>query len=483
MVLLCKRSAAVFVLLMTPALQAQDKKPNAPTAQSPWAIDRTLNVSPQSAPAHVFKYRLLPLTYDLKEGNAVPIYLRLVHGQNDAARKYWAETPAPWNELPVNKVPLDEARKFLDAESRLLQQLELGARRRTAEWNYTLDQGNPMHVLMPDLQNMRDFSPMLVLQARVALAEGDFVKAAHHIQTGFAFSRHVSEGPFLISSLVGLAIERRISDTVADFIERPNAPSLFWPLVDLPRPLIDMRRQYDQDYNLAELLFLTDLDRERTAEQWDVVLRRLRTELQELAKLQQSDKAAAFFPKGCGPGDAAAKAPDLPDARKYVAKAKGLSAEKVEAMPPAQVLMLYILGTFEEDRDLVFRGFNLPYSQAFSEFAAAGKRLRELPITEGHILGKMMLPSHNIPSRQARQERSLAALQVVEALRIYAAAHESRLPDKLDDVTEVPIPNDPGTGKPFEYSREGETATLISKVPNDPIPNNGVRYRVNIRKK
>jgi hypothetical protein len=68
-------------------------------------------------------------------------------------------------------------------------------------------------------------------------------------------------------------------------------------------------------------------------------------------------------------------------------------------------------------------------------------------------------------------------------LRIYAAAHEGRLPDKLDDVKEVPIPNDPGTGKPFEYSREGETATVISKIPNDPVPNNDIRYRVTIRKK
>jgi hypothetical protein len=44
----------------------------------------------------------------LKEGNAVPIYLRLNHEQSDASRKYWSETPKPWNELPVDKVPLDE---------------------------------------------------------------------------------------------------------------------------------------------------------------------------------------------------------------------------------------------------------------------------------------------------------------------------------------------------------------------------------------
>ena len=53
---------------------------------------------------------------------------------------------------------------------------------------------------------MPNYAPMLLLQARVALVDGDFVKAAHHMQTCFALSRHVSEGPYLINSLVGLAI-------------------------------------------------------------------------------------------------------------------------------------------------------------------------------------------------------------------------------------------------------------------------------------
>ena len=84
-------------------------------------------------------------------------------------------------------------------------------------------------------------------------------------------------------------------------------------------------------------------------------------------------------------------------------------------------------------------------------------------------------------SRQTALERALAALRVIEALRMHAAVHDGKLPDKLDDVTEVPIPNDPGTDRPFEYNRDGDTATLVSLVPGDPVPNNGLRYRVTIR--
>jgi hypothetical protein len=85
-------------------------------------------------------------------------------------------------------------------------------------------------------------------------------------------------------------------------------------------------------------------------------------------------------------------------------------------------------------------------------------------------------------SRQTGLERNLAALRIIEALRMHAAAQDGKLPDRLADVTEVPIPNDPGTARPFEYSREGDTATLVSQVPGDPLANNGLRYRVTVRK-
>src|ERR1700674_247345 len=99
MIRLRQLCALLLPLMLAPAVRAQDK----PT--SPWAIDRSLSVSPQSTPALALKYRLLPLNSELKEGNAVPIYLRLVHEQNDASRKLWTEKPAEWNKMPVEDVP------------------------------------------------------------------------------------------------------------------------------------------------------------------------------------------------------------------------------------------------------------------------------------------------------------------------------------------------------------------------------------------
>jgi hypothetical protein len=479
MIRLRQGSALLVAVLLAPALRAQDKP------VLPWGIDRSLSVSPQRAPVPALRYRLSPLSTELKEGNAVPIYLRLVHEQNDAARRYWSETPKPWNRLPVDQMPLDEARKFLRQRRYFLQQFELGARRRTADWSYTLDTGDPIGLLLPDVQWMRNYAPMLILQVRVALADGDFPAAAHHLETGFAFSRQVAEGPTFINRLVGIALGWQFAGTVTDFIERLGAPNLYWALATLPRPLIDLRAAQDWEYGMLEQVFpdLGDLNRERTAEQWDSVLRRVRTAAQRLVAQDKELKESLRLLKNTAPSDPAAKSPDFPKARTFVARTRGLPDAKVQALPPAQVLVLYLAGTYHEYRDQLYRASYLPYSQARALWEGWEKQLRGAPTSEGQWLAHVLLPAlPRVFSAQARLERHLAALRLIEALRMYAAAHAGQLPDKLNDVTEVPLPNDPGTGRPFEYSRHGTTATLVSQVPGDPLPNNGLRYRVSIRK-
>ena len=89
--------------------------------QKKWLLDRKLTLTPQAVPVPALKYQLFPLSSDLKEGNAVPIYLRLRQEQCDAARKDWSETPSKWNELPLAELPLSEARAFLHLVVSLLR--------------------------------------------------------------------------------------------------------------------------------------------------------------------------------------------------------------------------------------------------------------------------------------------------------------------------------------------------------------------------
>jgi hypothetical protein len=66
----------------------------------------------------------------------------------------------------------------------------------------------------------------------------------------------------------------------------------------------------------------------------------------------------------------------------------------------------------------------------------------------------------NVVEATARLDRHVAALRCVEAIRLHAAAHGGKLPAKLSDITEVPVPVDPATGKSFVYQVKGDRVDL-----------------------
>ena len=467
--------ACALVALSSPFAWGQAPPPKK------WLVDRKLTLSPEPAPVPALKYQLFPLSSDLKEGNAVPIYLRLRHEQRDAARKDWSETPLKWNELPLEQLPLPEVRTFLGRYRRFLQQFDLGARRTKAEWNYTLDQGSVIDIMLPDVQEMRGFVGLHVLRARADLFEGKYAAAAHDLETGLAFCRHVADAPFLVSDLVGIAMAWKITDPIADWISQPGAPNLYWSLTVLPRPFIDLRRAIGFEMHLieGEFPYLADLSRPRSAEQWDTLLRRFRTKVKLFSVLAREGKVS---PEGTDPKDPAARSPDLPTARKYLVERLQFAPDRVKMMPPAEMLLRWIVGVTREVRDERFKAVYLPYPQARKELAEVEKRLKAAPSTEAQRFAVLAWPLSKVLEAQNRLERKIAALRVIEALRLHAAANKGQLPNKLTDVTVVPVPDDPGTGKPFTYKRDGQAATLTGTIPGEPLNTTGIRYHLELKK-
>jgi hypothetical protein len=460
-----------------------------------WLVDRSLTLTPRPEPVPALKYRLFPRALEMKEGNAVPIYLRLVHERHDETLREWREA-AEWGKLALDQLPVQKARKFFTKYAYMMKQLDLGAQRKNAEWNYTMEQGDPISMLLPDAQWMRVYGGLLVLKARVEIAEGRYAAAAHTLQTGFAFGRHVSQGPFLISSLVGVALAVQLTDALVDWVSRSGAPNLYWSLAALPRPLIDIRRQMEFEQGFVEMQFpvLADLKRARAPAEWDAALKEFRTELNRLTPLGadgEGKKSNAFPPlRKRGPTDPAAESPELPAAREYLVKRLHLPTAQVKAMPPAQVLLLYIKGVNDEFRDDTFKAAHLPLPEAIPVFEATEKRLKAAPDTEANRMPRLLLPAINkVGVTTNRLERRIAALRIIEALRLYAAAHEGKLPDKLGDITEVPVPKDPGTAQPFQYWRDNQKATLIApplKVRSwgrASIGATGQRYRLTMTRK
>jgi hypothetical protein len=432
------------------------------------------------------KYRLFPLASERKPGDAAAIYLRLAHERNDATKKLMFDKTDEWHELPLDKLPVKEVRQFLDSFRYNFRQLELGARRQTCDWQYTLDvdsipggvRFDIIDLLLPDVADMRLQFRMLALKARLEIAEGKPEEALHTIETGLSFCQQITNAPFIISCLVGLAGMEQFTNCVVEMQQRPESPNLYWALAALPRPVIDFRKALEYEQRFVEMQFpeLADLDRPRLPQEWDATLKRLR---QTVDKLEKQMNVNAPAPPARTP---IPEAQEMAGARKYLTESAGLPAARVEAMPPAEALLRAMMGQYKEYRDERFKAGYLPYSEARSLLSAADKRLATGPENSAVRLARVFMPAvKKADLAMALMERKIAALRVVDALRMHAAAHDGQLPEKLEQITAVPVPADPLTGQPFEYHRDGAEATLQSRLPDESTATSGLRFRIRVK--
>ena len=96
---------------------------------------------------------------------------------------------------------------------------------------------------------------------------------------------------------------------------------------------------------------------------------------------------------------------------------------------------------------------------------------------------KVLKPAHNrMLHIEKRFGNNLNALQCVEAIRHYAAMHDSRLPEKLSDITDLELPKDVFNDKPFEYRRTDKGAVLQSQMPEGGDAVDVVRYEIILKK-
>jgi hypothetical protein len=125
----------------------------------------------------------------------------------------------------------------------------------------------------------------------------------------------------------------------------------------------------------------------------------------------------------------------------------------------------------------VFKWYGLPYPEALQGLASVEKKIAEAKARQG-LLGLMgMVPSlGGILGAEMRLERHIAFLRCVEAIRLYAAAHDGKLPVSLADINEVPLPPDPVTGKGFDYQVQGDKAILVRPELPGEKPNQATRW-------
>ncbi len=421
------------------------------------AEDKVLRITihPAAEPRPALKYGLLPGFLEQTTGNAAVHYGKVTAEQTRffGDQELW-EKISQWGGMPLDELPRDEVRQAVQQKS-IFDSLRRASRCKDCDWQLPLREGNLFAMLIPEVQQLRNFARLVAAKARLQIAEGEYDEAVETLQIGYAIGQDAAEGETLIHGLVGIAISNIMSRQVQDLIQQPDSPNLYWALTSLPSPLVSVERGIESERHAVQLSFpqLTGLDDEtRSAEAWRDALHAFWKELMQLDGNRVAERPeimTALAIKG------------YPMAKRALIE-QGRSPDEVEAMPVSQVVLLYTIQTYEKLRDDLFKWFHVPYWEAQAGLERAEEEIQRCATEQREIvpIASLLLPAvGSVCSAVARGEREIAVLRTIEALRMYAADHEGRLPQGLSDLS-VPIPIDPVTGKPFVYQLRDGTAVI-----------------------
>jgi hypothetical protein len=429
-----------------------------------------MTVRPAAEPDPALKCRFLPPLLDRRRGNAALFYYRMldrIDGKEDGDRI------GKWLEMPPGKLPREEVASLLDRYSFVRREAARAARREQCDWQLPIREDGFATVL-PGLSEFRHLGQVLALQARLQIAEGKLDEAVRTLQTGFSFARQVAEGRTLVTGLVGIHAADTMAQQVRALAQAPGAPNLYWALASLGEPTIDAIRwaSYEAEIVFVGFPALHELKAEGiTVQQW----RDINREIRKVSGLLGDGRLFALFPT-------AVAMKLYPEAKKYLAS-RGYDRQKIEAMAVHQAIAIYTVESFERRRDDLFKWLHLPFWEAYPGMQQMKRSLGRGavdPSMAGFPLTLLLTNMRRPFFVQARLDRRIAALRCIEAVRMYAAAHEGKLPARLSDVRQVPIPINPVTGKPFGYKVAGNTFTLEAVAPAELGARETDRYEVTL---
>jgi hypothetical protein len=490
------RGSTLTLLLLGSITWADE--PEADPNQPP-VVKLTLHPAAPGKPA--LKYALVPHRIDRKAGNAAQFYYRaqLMFSQSPNRKAYdkeHADNYERWTSEPCQGKNLEEIKKWLaQFPPNAKEQLREAVYREECDFDYRLRERSGIEIiqfLLPEIQEMRNFGRHLYLEARVAIAERRYDDAAEVFRMGYQMGRDTASEPLLINGLVGIAISGLMNAEVEDWIGSPESPNLYWSLASIPKPLVDLRPALQQEVRFPELMFpfLKDAETsQRSPEEWQRILseavRQINSNLElPLSKRQQnplekiqSDLAVTALIMRAYP------------VAKEELKKSGFEAEKLEKMPVAQVVTIHMHRIVREIGDEFSKGAYLPSKQREEFYGSLGKRMHDErffgPNSREVIpLAGLLMPAVGAAmSAQTRLDRDFAALQTLEAIRAHLA-ETGALPEKLSDITVLPVPVNPATNEPFEYRLADGKATLeVPPVRKTISPQSGKRYEIIAAKK
>jgi hypothetical protein len=433
--------------------QANKAEPNSGTLRT--VVIKIASGKPGSV-ERALQYPLLPDPLDLTPGNAALLWIQAGQFAREEQRKLkkgefsWYFSPKPEEQ---DNPPMKEAKEFLARFAGPLRVMDLAARRTYCDWGrppLTIQAFNEGLLPLEEVQFARHLANLLNLRCRFELHNRQFDKATHTLQTGLTLARHLGNSDTLIESIVGYAIAAIMLSRVEEWMGIPGSPDLYWSLSSLPTPFFDVRRAAISETNtiyrsfpaLRKLNAPTGAARLNEAE-----AQRLTDELsEELGKWQ--GVVLPTWTRKLAMTPLVLK--EFVPAKTYLF-AHGWTEAEIKALPAVTVVVTFWLAQWDEARDNVLKWMSLPPWQGYAELVKTVEADAASPPKDITVVLRMLFPTiRRTYEAWLRSERHIAVLRCVEAARMYAASHAGKAPAKLSDITAVPLPIDPGTGKGFD---------------------------------
>jgi hypothetical protein len=445
-----------------------------------------MTVTPAAEPTPALTHRLTLRELDAKNGNAVPYYYRAILNIERIAKEQrdaYGEEFDQWCSLetPLEKLPLEKVRAAAAQFDAPMEALREAAVRRDCDWDWQLDsiRGPALFsFLLPEMQQSRELSRALMLRVRLAIAEKRYDDAIDLLRINYKLAGDVAAEPLLINALVGAAEAGLGHRELVELIAAPGSPNLYWAIAELPQPFIDMRRatRFEMSSTFRVFPVMSNAESaEHSPQEW---ARLFAESLRDLAPLSSGpplwDATTARM------GVAGLALISYGPAKQRLIDG-GFDAQRVEQMPVGQVIAVDAGREFRQLADDMERWWYVPYPVARAHAQDVDKALSgdKFVVGFGRILAQMLLPAlASARDAQMRLEWQTGGLQTVEAIRMHAAA-AGELPASLEEIKVVPVPENPVTGTPYQYRREGDAA-IVELPATDGFSGGACRFEISL---
>ena len=415
-------------------------------AQEPTVVELQLTpqpVTPESAALH-----MLPRAPELKDGNAAVVMLRSIWERQGFWHHEWPKLDE-LIELPYDDPRIVEEFSFAGMQPILRQAAYI----RDADWNYPMDEEPLGQILLPDAQGLRDIAGRgLSLWIGQRIAKDELEQAREGILVQLACSRHIARTPLMIIHLVSYAIADLSLDKLGLLLQQRQCPNLYWALAKLPSSLGDTQVMLQWEAEILPRSLPSLLAKPRAI--GDPAWKQIAQEFSDFMLMSMDEPLTR------------GEAEQLRQRLLTIAH-EGISHrfdnKQLAEMSDEEVVMRWILRTHERIYQDIIAAHALPPHRALT-------KLQEVRETVRRLLEETGAPTSPFPKNPVahyvglhRFDRRVKLLQTVEAIRDHAARNDGKLPEMLDDVS-LHVPNDPLTGTPFQYTLDGDQATLAMPV-------------------